>query len=79
LGSVNYLVICSHANIYELTDNIINETIRLRKQVRIKIPDAIIAATALINDFVLITRNIDDFKGIKKIKLLNINKDFSTT
>jgi predicted nucleic acid-binding protein len=68
----------SQANVYELTDNIIAETIRLRKQVRIKVPDVIVAATALINDFVLITRNTDDFKGINGIKLLNIHKEFST-
>ncbi len=68
----------SNANIYELTDDIIAETIRLRKQVRIRVRDAIIAATALKNDFVLVTRNTDDFKGIKGLKLINIHKEFLT-
>lgn len=36
-----------------------------------KTPDAIIAATALANDFTLITRNIKDFKNIEGFKLVN--------
>jgi len=31
----------------------------------------VIAATALINEYTLITRNTDDFKKIKDLKLLN--------
>jgi len=33
------------------------------------VPDAIIAATAMINDATLITRNISDFQHVKEIKI----------
>lgn len=38
------------AFIFNLDDGVINQTIALRKQHRIKLPDAIIAATAIVND-----------------------------
>ena len=47
------------------------KTIELRQQFRIKLPDAIIAATALVYDLTLITRNAVDFKNIAGIKLIN--------
>jgi len=48
----------SHANIYELTDDIANMVIDIRQQFKIKTPDAIIGATALV------TNNVDDFKNL---------------
>lgn len=63
-----------NANIFELQEDIIAETIRLRKQIKIKVPDGIIAATALVNDMTLITRNTNDFKGINKLKTVNLHK-----
>jgi len=41
-----------------------DEAIEIRKKNRIKLPDAIIAATAIINELFLVTRNIDDFKNV---------------
>lgn len=52
-------------------DEIIEQTILIRKLSKIKIPDAIIAATAIVNDLILLTRNIDDFKNIKGLKFEN--------
>ncbi|MBS1503550.1 MAG: PIN domain-containing protein, partial [Bacteroidetes bacterium] len=43
-------------------DDLIDEIIHIRKNYKIKIPDAFIAATALTNDLVLLTRNVEDFK-----------------
>jgi len=57
--------------IHPLSPNVVQRTIELCKQSKIKLPDAIIAATALTEDFILITRNISDFKNIHGIKLLN--------
>ena len=57
--------------IYSLNFSIVRRTIELCKQNRIKLPDAIIAATALVENFTLVTRNIDDFKDINNLLLLN--------
>ena len=48
--------------VYPLDEAIIIESINVRKQYKIKLPDAIIAATALVNNLTLFTRNISDFK-----------------
>ncbi|MEA2011554.1 MAG: type II toxin-antitoxin system VapC family toxin [Verrucomicrobiota bacterium] len=55
----------------KMSDKIIKKTITLKQMVAIKTPDAIIAATALINNLVLVTRNTQDFTKIKNIKILN--------
>ena len=59
------------SKIYPLSNNVVERTIKLCKQVKIKLPDAIIAATALIEDFTLVTRNINDFIKIPDLILLN--------
>jgi predicted nucleic acid-binding protein len=57
--------------IHPLYDPVVHRTIALCKQGKIKLPDAIIAATALVENFVLVTRNISDFKNIAGLELLN--------
>lgn len=52
------------AIVLELNESVVNQTIALRRQVKIKLPDAIIASTALANGFTLISRNTSDFKNI---------------
>jgi predicted nucleic acid-binding protein len=59
------------AAIHPLSDPVVSSTIALCKQNKIKLPDAIIAATAITENFVLVTRNIDDFKNIAGLELLN--------
>ncbi len=54
--------------IFNLNDAIINQTIELRKQYKIKIPDAIIAATAMVFNLTLITHNTDDFNKISNLQ-----------
>jgi predicted nucleic acid-binding protein len=54
-----------------LTSEIAERTILLRKRFRIKIPDAIIAATALEYSLQLVSRNEEDFYGIEHLNLLN--------
>jgi predicted nucleic acid-binding protein len=61
----------SFSNVYQLDEDITELTISVRKKYRIKLPDAIIAATALHHDFTLVTNNTADFDKIKGIKLLN--------
>lgn len=57
--------------VFELEQDIKYKTAEIRKQHRVKLPDAIIAATALVFDLTLVTRNTSDFKNIDGIKLLN--------
>ena len=61
----------SLANIIEVNKNIIHTCIELRKSVRIKLPDAIIAATAVSEDFTLITHNHKDFAAVKQLKVID--------
>ena len=44
-----------------------DKVIELRQTTAIKLPDAIIAATALVHDLTLWTHNTDDFKNVPKL------------
>ena len=59
------------AHQYELTKDVALKTIELRKIHKIKLPDAIIAATALVYDLGIVTRNVKDFENIKGINVVN--------
>jgi tRNA(fMet)-specific endonuclease VapC len=52
-------------------DEIIRQTITIRRKSKIKIPDAIIAATAMANDFTLVSDNDRDFKKVLGLKYIN--------
>ena len=54
-----------------LTNEISEKAIRLRQVHAMSLGDSIIAATALIEEMELVTRNISDFKMIKGLKLFN--------
>ena|SRR6218665_1894249 len=57
------------ASVYDVFGlNIINETIRIRQQYKTRLPDAIIAATALVHNLALITRNTVDFCEIESLR-----------
>lgn len=45
--------------------------VQLRQQRRMGLGDAIIAATALVHGLPLVTRNVDDFKHVENLKLVN--------
>ena len=59
------------AEIIELNENIVTSTINIRKTYKTKLPDAIIAASALFNNLTLITRNTKDFNKIEGLDILN--------
>jgi hypothetical protein len=54
-----------------LTAEVAERTIAIRKDFRIKVPDAIIAATALKYSLQLVSRNEDDFAQIEDLKPIN--------
>lgn len=62
----------SQFNTVPLLREIENQTIQIKRQYKIKLPDAIIAATAINQDAFLVTRNISDFKGITGLKIENL-------
>jgi len=51
--------------------NIIDRAISIRKTGRIKVPDAIIASTAMEKDSLLVTHNLADFKDIVGLKIID--------
>ncbi len=61
----------SRATLYSLNERVVAETIQLRKAHKIKLPDAIIAATALVNGLTLVSRNDKDFKQIPALAYRN--------
>ena len=64
--------LCQYLRLIHLSPEIITEVIEIRKSSKIKLPDAIIAATARNSNLTLVTRNTKDFVAIKdKVKLLN--------
>lgn len=59
------------STILDLNNDIVNKTIDIKKGKKIKLPDAIIAATAIVYDLVLVSRNISDFKNISGINVID--------
>lgn len=63
------------ANIFYLDDIVSDKAIYLRKTYKkLKLGDALIAATALVNDLVIVTRNTKDFQNIAGLEYLNPNE-----
>ena len=75
-SSENYQLLVdfmSDATVFDLTGNIVDSSIDIRKKQKTKLPDAIIAATALVFDLVLISRNTSDFKNIQGLQVIDPN------
>jgi len=59
------------AQIIGLSDSVVRDTIELRKEYKIKTPDAIVAAIAQLLNLTLISRNTKDFDKIEGLRLIN--------
>ena len=59
------------ASIYYVDMEVAQQAISLRKKHKIKLPDALIAATAIVHNFTLLTRNTADFKKIDGLLFTN--------
>lgn len=59
------------STVLDLTNNVVEACIAIRKKYKTKLPDAIIAATALVYNLVLISRNISDFESIEGLIIIN--------
>ena len=58
-------------NVIPLSEEIANRAILIKQQKRMSLGDSIVASTALVYDLELVTRNFDDFKSVKNLKLFN--------
>jgi predicted nucleic acid-binding protein len=64
-------IFTGQASVLNINDEIIEQTIELRKTYKTKLPDAIIAATALVYGLTLISRNTSDFKNIQGLHVID--------
>ena len=69
----------NNAIVINLDEEIILETIKIRKKYSIKLPDAIIAATCLVNNLLLITNNFRDFSKIDGMEIFPVELDHLRT
>jgi len=59
------------ATIFSISKEVADKAIELRRAKRIKLADAVIASTALINNLKLVTGNVRDFRGIRDLQIIN--------
>ncbi len=60
-----------NTRIFPVNEDVADRAIEIRQGKKIKLPDAVIAATALINNLTLATRNVDDFKDVEGLLIHN--------
>ena len=61
----------NESTVFTMTPNIIAHCVAVRRAKKIKVPDAIIAATSLAYNLTLITNNVKDFKDIRSLRVIN--------
>ena len=59
------------STVLPINDDVVNQTIAIRKSRKIKLPDALIAATAMVYNFTILTNNTADFKDINGITCID--------
>jgi predicted nucleic acid-binding protein len=59
------------ATVMDLSSDVVDASIEVRKNHKTKLPDAIIAATAIVYGLVVISRNVSDFKNITGIQVID--------
>lgn len=59
------------SQILPISQSVIDQAVKLKQIRKMSLGDAIIAGTAKVYDLTVVTRNIDDFRWITELKLLN--------
>jgi len=54
-----------------LTESVLDSAAKIRRNYRLKLGDGVIAACALVEGCVLVTRNAEDFKRVDGLSMLN--------
>jgi predicted nucleic acid-binding protein len=65
------LALLSQFHEVPVSSAVIDKAIQLRRQVKIKSPDAIVAASAVIEGAELVTRNVSDFRKIPGLTVVD--------
>jgi predicted nucleic acid-binding protein len=60
-----------NAIVLQLDEPVVETAVLIKQQKKIGLGDAIIAATAIVYNMVLVTRNVGDFKTIDNLTLFN--------
>ena len=68
-----YQQFISSSKIYNIEKPTIHKTIEIRKNYNLKIPDAIIASTAVLNNLTLVSDNDKDFLKVVGLNYINPN------
>jgi predicted nucleic acid-binding protein len=63
--------VMAYLPLIELQRPIVDRTVALRTAHRIKLPDAVIAASALEFNLALVTRNLGDFRSIQGLRVVD--------
>ena len=66
-----YHTFVSNSIVISVSQDIIDQTISIRKIYKLKLPDAFIAATAIVNNLTLLSDNDKDFVKISELKYIN--------
>ena len=66
-----YMLFVENSEIISISQSIIDLTIEVRKNYKIKLPDAFIAGTAIANNLTLIADNDKDFSKIRELTYIN--------
>jgi predicted nucleic acid-binding protein len=65
-----FKLLINNAIIHPIDNKTIDKAIAIRKKHKIKLPDAFIAATCLVNGLSILTLNAKDFQNIEGLKVL---------
>lgn len=68
---IYFISVFATLQILPIEEPILNKAIELRRYYRLKLGDSLIAATALLFDLELQTRNVTDFVNIPNLKVFN--------
>jgi hypothetical protein len=66
-----FSLLIDNAVLHPIDNRIIDKTIEIRQTNRIKLPDALIAATCMVNQLEILTLNTKDFENIAGLTLFN--------
>ena len=59
------------ASVLPLSQDVLEQAVKLRQLRKMTLGDALVAGTALVHGLTLVTRNVDDFKWIAGLSVLN--------